>query len=80
MIDWARAELLYRQGDFSIREIARREGVSEGAVRKRAKARGWQRERASPVQSGTNSHPRSRNKLSFKHKQSKRGSTELGHD
>jgi Winged helix-turn-helix DNA-binding len=51
MIDWARAELLYRQGDISIREIARREGVSEGAVRKRAKAQGWQRETASPVRS-----------------------------
>jgi Winged helix-turn-helix DNA-binding len=44
MIDWARTERLYRQGEISNREIARREGVSEGAVRKRAKAQGWKRE------------------------------------
>ncbi len=43
MVDWARAERLYREGELSIREIARREGVSEGAVRKRAKAQGWER-------------------------------------
>jgi transposase-like protein len=48
-VDWARAEHLYRQGEISIREIARREGVSEGAVRKRAKAQGWQRDSATPV-------------------------------
>jgi hypothetical protein len=41
-VDWVRAELLYRQGEISIREIARRESVSEGAVRKRAKAQGWE--------------------------------------
>ena len=35
MIDWERAEQVYRDGKVSIREIARREGVSEGAVRAR---------------------------------------------
>jgi hypothetical protein len=44
-----RAERLYRQGDISIREIARRAGVSEGAVRKRAKAQGWKRKDAVAV-------------------------------
>jgi hypothetical protein len=44
MIDWERTEHLYRQGEISVREIARREGVSDGAVRKRAKAKGWSRE------------------------------------
>jgi hypothetical protein len=43
-VDWERAERLYRQGEISVWEIARREGVSEGAVRKRAKAKGWSRE------------------------------------
>ena len=46
MVDWARAERLYREGELSIREIARREGVSEGAVRKRAKAQAWKRANA----------------------------------
>jgi hypothetical protein len=50
-IDWVRAELLYRQSEISIREIARREGVSEGAVRKRAKAQGWERETVTSVRS-----------------------------
>jgi hypothetical protein len=37
-------ERLYRHGETSICEIARREGVSEVAIRKRAKAQGWERE------------------------------------
>jgi hypothetical protein len=45
----SRAECLYRQGEISVREIARREGVSEGAVRKRAKAQGCERASANPV-------------------------------
>ncbi len=44
MVDWIRAEELYRRGEVSVREIARLEGVTEGAVRKRAKAQGWSRE------------------------------------
>jgi hypothetical protein len=38
MVDWVRAEELCRRGEVSVREIARRGGVTEGAVRKRAKA------------------------------------------
>ena len=59
MVDWAHAERLYREGELSIREIARREGVSEGAVRKRAKAQGWKRDSATPVRTspeGTGTH------------------------
>jgi hypothetical protein len=48
-VDWVLAERLYRQGDISIREIARRVGVSEGAVRKRANGKGWSRQSADVV-------------------------------
>jgi len=56
-VDWVRAELLYRQGEISIREIARREGVGDGAVRKRAKAQGWERDSASSVRSLVRTQP-----------------------
>ncbi len=49
MVDWIRAEELYRRGEVSVREIARREGVTEGAVRKRAKAQGWFREASTQI-------------------------------
>jgi transposase len=49
MADWVRAEHLYREGELSVREIARREDLSEGAVRKRAKTFGWERKKAAPV-------------------------------
>jgi hypothetical protein len=39
--DWQRIEAAYRQGECSVRELARREGISEGAIRKRAKAKDW---------------------------------------
>ena len=56
-VDWARAERLYRQGEISVREIARREGVSEGAVRKRAKGLGWKRENRASVRSVVRTDP-----------------------
>ncbi len=49
MVDWIRAEELYRRGEVSVRQIARREGVTEGAVRKRAKAQGWSREASTQI-------------------------------
>ncbi len=49
MIDWEQAERLYRQGEISVREIARQARVSEGAVRKRAKAKGWSRESSTQI-------------------------------
>ena len=49
--DWDRIELEYLAGEVSIREIADRHEISEGAIRKRAKAEGWVRavRRAMPV-------------------------------
>jgi hypothetical protein len=41
--EWDRIELEYLAGDVSVREIADRFGISEGAIRKRAKAQGWVR-------------------------------------
>jgi len=42
-IDWAEIERDYLAGSMSVREIARWYSVSEGAIRKRAKAKGWTR-------------------------------------
>lgn len=41
--DWVRIELEYLTGEVSIREIADRHEISEGAIRKRAKAEKWVR-------------------------------------
>ena len=41
--DWDRIELEYLAGEASIREIADRHEISEGAIRKRAKAERWVR-------------------------------------
>jgi len=41
MVDWQAIEAGYRAGECSVRELARRENVSEGAIRKRAKAKSW---------------------------------------
>lgn len=42
--DWEAIERLYRADVLSIREIAAQHGISEGAIRKRAKAEGWERD------------------------------------
>ena len=42
-IDWADIERDYRTGSMSVREIARWYSVSDGAIRKKAKAGGWKR-------------------------------------
>ena len=42
--DWEKIEAEYRAGVFSIREIAGQHGVSDTAIRKRAKAHGWDRD------------------------------------
>lgn len=42
--DWEAIEGAYRAGQLSIRNIADKHGVSEGAVRKRAKRNDWQRD------------------------------------
>jgi hypothetical protein len=43
-IDWAGIERDYRAGVMSIREIAKWYGVTDTAIRKKAKAEGWVRE------------------------------------
>lgn len=42
--DWERIELDYRAGLLSVREIAASQGITEGAVRKRAKRDEWSRD------------------------------------
>ena len=49
-IDWEAAERDFRAGQLSNRMIAEKHGVSETAIRKRAKAHGWERERATRQQ------------------------------
>jgi hypothetical protein len=41
MADWEAIETAYREGDGSVRAIARDFGLSEGAIRKRARQKGW---------------------------------------
>jgi hypothetical protein len=48
-VDWEAIETLYRCGVLSIREIAKTHGLSDGAVRKRAKRDGWDRDLAAKV-------------------------------
>lgn len=47
--DWEAIEREFRAGQLSIREIARKHGVSDTAIRKEAKARNWQRDLAEKV-------------------------------
>ncbi|WP_223504225.1 hypothetical protein [Pseudomonas sp. GL-RE-29] len=42
--DWEAIERAYRAGSLSIRTIAERQGVSDTAIRKKAKALGWARD------------------------------------
>lgn len=48
-VDWDKVEREYRAGMLSSREIARRHGVTEGAIRKKVKAQGWARPLAEKV-------------------------------
>ncbi|EHM01412.1 hypothetical protein HMPREF9946_02151 [Acetobacteraceae bacterium AT-5844] len=41
--DWKAVEAEFRAGKLSLRQIARRHGISDTAIRKRAKAAGWVR-------------------------------------
>lgn len=42
-VDWAEIERDYRTSSMSVREIARWYGITEAAIRKRAKKDGWER-------------------------------------
>ena len=48
--DWDGIESEYRAGVASIREIARKHDISDAAIRKRAKAGGWERDLSEQVQ------------------------------
>ena len=47
--DWEAIERAYRAGSLSIRTIAERQGVSDTAIRKKAKAFGWARDLSDQV-------------------------------
>jgi hypothetical protein len=42
--DWEAIERAFRANQLSLREIGRKFGVTDGAIRKRAKKEGWQRD------------------------------------
>lgn len=48
-LDWEAIETAYRAGVMSLREIASQHGISEGAIRKRAKRDDWSRDLAAKV-------------------------------
>lgn len=48
--DWEAIESAYRAGLMSLREIAGKHGISEGAIRKRAKRDDWSRDLAAKIQ------------------------------
>lgn len=48
--DWERIESDYRAGVKSLREIAGEHGLTDGAIRKRAKRDGWSRDLAAKIQ------------------------------
>jgi len=48
--DWERIEADYRAGILSLREIANQHGITEGAIRKRAKRDQWTRNLAAKIQ------------------------------
>lgn len=49
--DWEAIESAYRAGLLSLREIASKHGISEGAIRKRAKRDDWTRDLTAKIQS-----------------------------
>ena len=53
--DWFEAEKAYRAGMLSVLVIAQQCGMSEGAIRKRAKKLGWERDLTDKVRSLTKS-------------------------
>lgn len=48
--DWERIEEQYCAGVLSLREIASQHGISEGAIRKHAKRKGWSRDLNAKIQ------------------------------
>ena len=50
MPDWEKIEADYRAGIKTLREIAGDHGITEGAIRKRAKRDGWERDLSAKIQ------------------------------
>lgn len=48
--DWGKIELDYRAGIKVLRQIASEHGITEGAIRKRAKAEDWERDLGAKIQ------------------------------
>lgn len=48
--DWERIELDYRAGVKTLRQIADKHGITHGAINKRAKRDGWERDLATKIQ------------------------------
>ncbi|KRP70160.1 hypothetical protein [Pseudomonas lactis] len=53
--DWEAIERAYRAGLLSIREIASTQGITHGAVNKRAKRDGWERDLKAKIQAKADS-------------------------
>jgi hypothetical protein len=51
--DWSKVETEYRTGTYSNSELGRRNGISEAAIRKRAKAESWTKDLAARVKERT---------------------------
>ena len=47
--DWEKVETQYRAGVQTLREIAKEHGITEGAIRKRAKRDGWERDLSAKI-------------------------------
>lgn len=58
--DWEKIEADYRAGVLSIREIAGQHGVSDTAIRKRAKAQSWDRDLSAKITAKADALVRSR--------------------
>ena len=52
-IDWEAVEGSFRSGAPSVRALAKKHGISEGAIRKRATKEGWRRDLTQKVQAAT---------------------------
>ena len=52
-VNWKKVEDHYRAGLITLLEIAKRAGITEGAIRRRAKANGWKRDLTARVRART---------------------------
>lgn len=50
-LDWLAIEADYRPNKLSLREIGKKHGCTEGAIRRKAKAEGWERDLSAKIKS-----------------------------